>query len=166
VSDQLSFFRPPGKTIAQGRAEILAGRENGIACPCCGRLQKIYKRPIHATMARALIEIYRQGGLERWVDVKKINRALGYLETVSATADFAKFAHWDFLIEKPNDDSTRRSSGLWMLNQRGGKFVRREIRVSAHAHIFLNELVGWDDKTTDIVESLGKRFDYLELMGS
>ena len=50
------------QTIAEAQDELFENLKEGAICPVCDRLAKIYKRTIHATMAKELISIYKIAG--------------------------------------------------------------------------------------------------------
>ena len=48
----------------------------------------------------------------------------------------------------------------------GVQFVECSLKVPSHVHLYDNSVVGWSDKMVTVVEALGKRFDYQELMSA
>ena len=163
MSAQFELFnRPP--TLSEAQAIVENGRDNGIECPCCGQFAKIYRRKINSMMARGLIELYRQSRDRFWIDIKEINRALRGLATVNPTSDFAKLAYWGFVADRGNDDPDKRRSGIWSITEKGKAFACRRIRVPEKVFLYNGESIGFSSQTTDIVEALGKKFSYWELM--
>ena len=52
-----------------------------------------------------------------------------------------------------------------VVTDKGIQFAMNQIRVPKRVHLYNNEVIGWDEETTCIVEAMGKHFDYAELMG-
>tara|TARA_Y100000590_G_C15471202_1_gene920230 strand:+ start:32 stop:556 length:525 start_codon:yes stop_codon:yes gene_type:complete len=142
-----------GRKLAEARAEVEAGRAEGIECPCCEQFCRIYRRKLNNEMARWLIWLVRQGS--GWVDVKKSNVRGG---------DYGKLIHWQLVEQKRNADTAKRTSGLWRHTQAGADFAHGRSRVPSHVFIYNNAPVGFSDLTIDIREALGRGFDYADLM--
>lgn len=165
--DQIGLF---GRevTLREAREKLRRQFDNGTTCPCCDQGAKRYPRKLHSMIARGLVELYRQGGAERFVDVLAINRELRRRvpDTVNPTSDFSKIEYWRLAYTRHNDDTQRRSSGLWRLTPRGINFVRGECSVPVRAYVYNNHVDGYSEDTTTIRAALGDRFDYEELMGA
>lgn len=135
----------------------------GCICPCCNQIVKVYKRALNSVMSRCLIRLYIiDKGENEYHHVKKI--VSGISDT--GTNDFSKLKYYGFIEEKPkdNNDTKTRTSGFWKITDKGRLFV--EMKSSAKSHIYLcdAELLGFSDKTVDIQETLGVKFNYHELM--
>ena len=48
----------------------------------------------------------------------------------------------------------------------GKKFVQNELTIPSHVLLYNSQCYGFSEEQTDIVASLGKKFDYQELMRS
>ena len=83
-----------------------------------------------------------------------------------AWGDFGKLALWGFSKERAKDprDTTRRTSGVWRITQRGIEFVCGVLRVPSHVWIYNNQSLGFTGDSISVLEALGRRFDYAELM--
>jgi hypothetical protein len=152
------------KTLAEAKAEVEAGRDDGIACPCCDQLCKVYVRKLHTEMALFLIKLvrmWREGGDDtKMYHIRDLIRA----ETKAST-DGAYLVHWSLLVRStPQESKTR--GGLYRPTGRGVEFVDDKITVPSHAKIYLNKLVGLTGKPTTIRDALGSKFDYEELMNT
>lgn len=146
-------------TLKKARELTMLNAEEGCACPLCQRLVKIYKRPLHAEMARFLIEL-----------VKRYQQHPGWYATkdlVSGTksnSDGVYLVHWG-LIEKSDDTNRGKAPcGLYRPTIAGIDFVYMRCRASSHVHLLRYEYVGESDKKIYITEALGKKFDYKTLM--
>lgn len=144
-------------TLGSARAHLLANLDDGSKCPCCGQFARRYKRKLNSDMARSLILIvdeYLHEPSAGWVDIQTIDVRGG---------DYAKLRHWGLLESRPNDDETKRTSGLWRPTELGSQFARGVILMPSHAYIYNNTVDGFTDSTTTIREALGDAFDYAEL---
>ena len=158
-------FPPPfhgEMTLREARALlrelVLGGGEHD--CPCCSQLAKIYARSIYGSVAADLIRVAHAGGMDAREYVKPI-------ELVRQRApDLVKTRYWGLVekLEGERDDGSRRV-GFWRLTPSGLAFVRRQLAVPKHARVYDNKCLGLTGDPVTIVDCLGKRFDYAELMG-
>ena len=156
------FATYPDATLKEAKDWLRLRAQKGSFCPCCKQFVKIYKRALGSQMARWLIWLTRtweqlpQYG-DAWVDIKMAPTRGG---------DYAKTTHWQLAENRISNDKTLRSSGLWRPTAKGIDFVQNRIRVPSHVELYDNLVLGFSDETIGIVEALGKRFDYYELMNS
>lgn len=150
---------PTSLTLEEAKALVERGKwdKEGVRCPCCDRYAKVYRRSLNSTMARFLIWLVRNYGTDpRWYDIKEYPHARG--------GDHAKLVYWGMVEQHSNDDPTKSHSGHWRPTSFGIAFGQRQARVQSHAVVYANELLGHDGKEVDIVDCLGKKFDYSKLM--
>lgn len=137
----------------------------GAHCPTCSQFAKVYRRKLNSGMARCLIWLVKDGpeysDAVGWVDV-----ARSAPRHVVGSREFDKLAHWEMVEMKPNTDGSKRVSGFWRATEYGKSFARRERYVSSHAVLYNGELLGLEGDSIDIVDALGKRFSYAELMAT
>lgn len=147
------------QTIAEAQDELFENLKEGAICPVCDRLAKIYKRTIHATMAKELISIYKIAGHD-WFYLPQ-HQALQH------GGDFAKLRYWDLVEEDDNerDDGSSRT-GWWKVTNKGALFVEGKISVKKYTHVYNTECVGFSGKSVFIKDCLGKKFNYRELMNA
>jgi hypothetical protein len=135
--------------------------DEGEHCPCCTQFAKVYRRRLTSSSARALIGMYNKARLD-WVDVPR----LGVL--TSGRGDECKARYWG-LIE-PYPDAVREDGssrvGLWRLTPAGEQFVLNKSLIPKHALVYDTRLLSLDDRDgqVSIVDCLGKKFNYRELM--
>ena len=136
-------------------------KDEGYICPSCSLFVKRYTRKLNSSMALVLIEIYRSGEKD-YIHVenflKKINKP-------GLRADFHKLVHWNLLakkIEKREDDSKR--NGFYKITLQGEMFVEGKITVPESVLIFNGEFEGFKGKQVNIIDVLGTKFNYKELM--
>jgi len=152
----------PPTTLADARGDVLAGRDAGTTCPCCGQLVKVYRRKLNSPMARFLIwlvlEVERRGAPVPVGEFPMIQNRRG-------GGDFAKLRYWGLIREVPNDDDTKRTSGIWEPLPAGHRFVHRQIQVSERALVYDGQVIGLEGPGIYIEQALTLAFDYAELMG-
>jgi hypothetical protein len=155
--------QPTGSsTVEAARAWLRAeAMGNGARCPCCRQFSKVYRRNITSAMARALIVLYREGGIE-WQDkIATLHRA-GI--DAHGTMD-PKLRYWGLLEE----DETRRDdgvrSGRWRVTRDGALFAQNLMSVQKYALVYDGRCLGRDGPPVTIRDCLGDKFDYYELMG-
>jgi len=147
-------------TLDDAVAFVQAHLDDGVECPCCKQLVKLYKRPFNHNMAAFLCRLVVLSGPERnWVDIKEMPLRGG---------DYAKVRYWGFVELAPKDpnDTAKRTSGLWRPTYKGVKFAENKLRVPKRVHLYNKEVRGWDTQDISITEALGKKFDYTELMSA
>ena len=143
-------------TLRDARDELRELVDDGCRCPCCTQFAKVYRRKIHASMARVLIAMYRAVPAGEWV----------YLPDVpQKSRDATGMAWWGLIeeeIELLRDDGGR--AGWWRVTELGRRFVRYEIAVRKYALVYDGRRLKLDGEAVTIVDCLGDKFDYRELM--
>lgn len=147
-------------TLEQAKQYTRKHWQEGVRCPCCNQLVKLYKRPLYGTIAVNLIRLYKLSHR----DFHHITKIL--LPNSSGGGDFAKLIYWGLVEEQPKDpdDPTARTSGMWRITQKGIDFVTGNALVYSHALIYDGQFLGMAGKEVGIKEILGKKFNYEELM--
>ncbi len=149
---------PDGMPLADAREILRSLVDDGHRCPCCTQFAKVYRRKLHATMARDLIRVYRTQG-HRWF----------HLPTVHGKhpGDFAKLAHWGLIEEEPLRHPTDGSrAGWWRVTFPGATFVNGWSRVPKYARIYDGRCLNLTGDPVGIRDCLGDRFNYDELMAA
>lgn len=131
---------------------------DGEKCPCCTQFTRVYRRQIHAGMAHLLIRLYHLTTPGEFI----------YLPDVpQKSRDGTGLHYWDLIAEETalREDGGR--SGWWVVSPLGREFVERRITVPRYARIFDGRRLGYIyDEYVGIVDCLGKKFDYTELMNA
>jgi len=146
------------ETIIEGKNYLRENFSTGVGCPCCGQFVKQYKRKLNSNQAWCLIslvKLYRQEA--RFFHINEIG-------TPAGGGDFAKLRYWKLIEEKKHKGSDKRTSGFWIPTEFGIDFVNDMVRVYKHVFIFNGKVTGWSDESTNIIEALGDKFNYIELM--
>lgn len=149
----------PDATLATARAWLTAKLKNGGGkCPCCTQLAKVYRRTINAGMARSLIRMYREWGLEE-----------GYLPDLPADSrEEGKLAHWGLVQEADETRPDGGRAGWWRVTKKGEDFIKHGLMVPKHILIYDSRCLGYDDpkELIDIRTALTEKFNLEELMSS
>lgn len=148
-------------TLAEARAELRELVDDGHACPCCTQFAKVYRRKIHATMARQLVYFYRRAGTD-WFDLPQLSGEV--TGTRAWGGDAAKLRYWALLVEADIERDDGGRAGWWRLTSDGVLFVCDELRVPKYARIYDGRCLGLIGEPIGIRDALGDRFDYRELM--
>jgi hypothetical protein len=133
----------------------------GLRCDCCGRLVKVYPRALNSEMARFLLLLVRAyKTYPRFYSMRDL-----FPKDHKATSEGTYLLHWGLIEKSDGTNSAMAPAGTYRPTEKGLRFVHGLERVPTHAHVIPpNKLVGWSDKTTDIKQALGKKFNYDELM--
>ena len=145
----------PETTLAEAMEHVQTNAWKGVDCPCCGRLNKVYKRKLHSEMARFLIKLvklYEEN--EEWIDAREIHGK----KVAKASSDATYLKHWGLL--------DLGDKGQYKPTEDGIAFAHDEMYVSQFAFVLNNVVLDWSDEETDIRQALGDSFDYDELMGA
>ena len=157
----------PAGTLAAARALVLAKRVDGVDCPCCDQFAKVYKRKLSSAMAEAMIVIERATRDNRarpfhmgqLLDVRSSNR------TARGGGDPMRLRFHGLVDLVPGtraDESWR--VGYYTVTDLGVKFALDEYRAPKYAYMYAQECLGVSDEKISVVEALGNRFSYRELM--
>lgn len=129
--------------------------DEGVDCPCCTQRVQVYKRKLNSGMARSLIAMYALAHTD-WIHVPT---AIG-----ARSREEGKLAYWA-LVEgplTPRDDGGR--AGWWRVTSKGELFVRQQLRIPSHARVYDGKVLGLMGNPISIVDALGTKFNYSELM--
>ena len=150
------------KTLAEARSDFQTViRGDGGKCPCCRRWGKINGYQINSTQTRGMIWMLKNFRKNAWVDLAKAPK------WILRSKSMATLHHWGLLEAKPKkDDEDKRASGLWRLTPRGHDFIRRRTTMPKYAFVFDNRLIKVSKEQVDVVQALGKKFSYEELMST
>lgn len=147
-------------TLQEAKQYLRKHWKQGVSCPCCGQLVKLYKFKLNSAAALSLISLYKQSSA--WgedVHVSKISHVS------SSGGNFAQLAHWRLIEAVINTDTQKRTSGKWRITDKGITFVTHQLRVPAYMLRFDGKCLGFSEQMISIKEALGAKFDYAELMG-
>lgn len=158
-------------TITEARKLVLDGRtkHEGIECPVCDQLVKVYARKINSAMAFVLVHMVRRydaAGTAEWLHLPSFIKSLPLSKTSAGSGgDYSKLQLWGLVERRPGaraDGSNR--NGHFRVTDAGVAFVKQKTEVFEIAYVTNNTVLGWSDSKTNIVQTLGKKFNYDELM--
>jgi len=132
----------------------------GETCPCCGQFTKVYKRKINSGMARSLIRMYLAGGSEQ-LSFIHVPTAVG-----SRSREEGKLRYWGLVEEELEKRPDGGRAGYWRVTPSGELFVKGLMTVYSHARIYDGRCLGLTGPQVSILDALGDKFDYAELMGT
>lgn len=160
VSSKMFPDTDPEMTVGEVQNLLKGGIRRGTVCKCCGQGVKLYKRPINVQMAVWLAVLVRVWERTRtWVAVGEKPLSLYH-----HGGDYAKLGYWDLVISRPDDPTTdEKGSGLWRPTERGQMFVRGQLLVPSHAHVYNDTVLGWSNKMVGFTYCLKKKFSYQEI---
>lgn len=146
------------ETLEEAKQLLRDNWKAGVECPCCSQNVKQYSRPLHTTMALTLIRLNNLG--EGYHHVKKIVKGI----SDTGTNDFSKLRYWGLIVEQKND-TEKRTSGSWAITHKGRQFVNGELAIQKNVLLYNKKSYGLEGEPVTIMEVLGNKFDYQELMG-
>ena len=156
---------PRERTLREARAALMAELDDGVICPCCDQMARLYTRKLNSGQARALIGLcfehkdnIDKGG-DGWVHFTPKH------PTRDGGGDFAKLRFWGLVEDMPADTEKKRTSGYWKPTTKGREFALNRIRVLSHIMLYNGELKGFSGDDISIIDALGEHFNYAELMG-
>lgn len=149
--------------LQDAQQHVRASLEQGVTCPCCEQLCKLYKRTIYCAMAKWLLWLvkrYEETGT--WVNVK---------DSPVRGGDYAKLALWDLAYSEAyylskSESPTAGRTGMWAPTVQGIQFAKGEITVPKHAFVFNNQRFRYSDDHIDIYDALGEEFNFSEAWSS
>ncbi len=146
-------------TIDEAKDYLSKNWEQGVECPCCKQMVKLYQRKLTTTMALGLIDLYKQtgGNTDRAVHIKKISIVNG--------GEFAQMKRWDLIDDETNDQDNKRTSGLWHITPIGIDFVLGRSQTFAYMYTYNGKTIRHSTELIDIKHALGDKFNYREMMG-
>lgn len=132
---------------------IEAGAWDGVGCPCCGSLLKIYRRKLHWEMCFFLVKLARSAPKREWRHLRDFIKS-----GPKASSDGSYLVHWGLV------ESGAKRAGMYRITPEGLAFAHGSIAVPEAIYIFDNNMLGFDAKHTTIREAIKDHFDYDSLM--
>lgn len=145
-------------TLTEAKDWLRARVDEGARCPCCDQFAKIYRRRINAGAAWGLIYLERNHGYD-WVHVPTTGRL------AQLGGEFARLRYWGLIVEEPEVRPDGGRTGWWQLTEKGHRFVHFKMSLPKYVKIYDGRVLGFDDaQRVSIVDALGHKFNYHELM--
>jgi hypothetical protein len=168
VSDlftQLDLF-PKGQEhlmLGQARAFLRERMNDGVDCPCCGRLVKSYKFTILGTMAATLMWIVAKAKQtkEPWVHLNNPEAPAW----VKADRNYPRLSYWNLVVAREQEEKNeKRCSGYWKATQLGVEFVYNRTKVPKYVLAYNNIPYEESIETVSIQDVMKKKFNYEEML--
>lgn len=160
MAEQTSLFEEPEKrgvklaygeeTLASARAAVAAGREQGIVCPCCDQLVKVYKRKLNSQMAMAAM------WMSKFDDYVPMHTAP---PEILLNREYSRLALWWLAEAMPGKNGVGARRGMWRLTDLGRAFVKAKARVPAYMLVLNGAVVDASRETISIDEVKGFNMD-------
>ncbi len=131
------------------------------ACPCCERVGRIYRRKLNSGMAIVLCRFYaamvRTG--KTWVALEDV-----FAGKAQDHRDWPLLRLWGLMEPQDKRTKEKNASGRWTVTTLGAQFVRDEVAVPRHIHLYDTKVLWVSDETTNIQQALTDKFSYAVLM--
>lgn len=154
-------------TIEEAKQFLRDHFDEGVECPVCKQRVKLYHRQITSSMAYGLIIIHRYflaNPEDEYVHTPSLAQNQNIPMAIFG-GDFSKLRFWGLIEPMPGDreDGSWRN-GWWGITDKGIKFVKHEILVPSSLAIYNQKPLGLEGEYVSIKDTLGKRFNFDELM--
>ena len=146
-------------TLAEAKTWMREHIDEGTHCLCCTQFAKIYKRNVNATMARSLIALYRAYGRE-FGSLPDLRRKVG----LHHSNQEATMAYWKLIEEEPTVREDGGRAGFWRVTDLGERWILRQTTIPKYARVYDGRCLGHRGDPVTIIDALGERFNYWELM--
>jgi hypothetical protein len=144
-------------TIAESKEWLSENRHEGVDCPSCGELVKVYRHPVDSAMARTLILMYRAGGTEAFVHTPSLP---------GDTHKASQLKWWGFVEEERILRPDGGRAGYWRVTDVGERWINGE-SAPKYAYIFNGKVIDLsEDASATITDALGTKFNFMELMNA
>ena len=140
----------PFTSLHRIRGYLAARLLAGTTCPACDQTVKMYRRPLHSSMAAALLELYRAYGLNPG--------PAGEVWTRTMSADASKLRHWGLTEPGP-------AVGEWSVTPLGRDWLAGLLRLPPAALLYNGRCYGLDLLAAPVTfaQVLGRPFNRPEL---
>lgn len=148
-------------SLQEAKALLADNLDEGMRCPCCSQYARRYRRKFNSTMSRSLLWLvnhWSESGVA-WVDVPR--NAPRWLVRSN---QLPTVRWWGLLQRAPSDDPKVKHSGLWAPTQAGIDFALGRTHIPSYATTYGGEVLWLDGQLSTIYETLGRHFDYEEIM--
>lgn len=158
-----TLFDKPN-SLEEARIYVDRNASKGVICPCCSQYVRTYNRKMNSGMSIVLIYLYLTGRND-WIQVKQFLLSMKYKNN----HDWTLLKYWGLLEQKeksPEDSDKLKYLGYWKVTEKGRLFVKNTITVRERIVLRNNDFKGYDGGYISIIDSLGKHFNYSELMST
>lgn len=160
------------KTLEEAKTYLNANLRDGVICPCCNQMAKIYKRKFNSWMARAMVAFYQHIGMKPgWFHAIGVitDRRFYKHKINNSCGDYGKLVYWNLLEDAAGHrEDGNPETGYYRMTQKGMDFVLAKLRIKKYVYLYNDTLleVEGNDETITIHEAMGEAFNYSELMSA
>jgi hypothetical protein len=152
------------KSLAEAKKTLRAKLHEGTRCECCGRTARIYRRPITSIMSRLLIELHKGTKPGQWIHIEKFIKENRHIP-IHARGIAGILRFWGLIRKNPTPKKDGNpNNGIYQITARGRAFATGKLELPKYVIIYDNEALGFVGEPTKISDTLGKNFNYRELM--
>lgn len=144
------------ETILEGKEYLRDNWSEGVHCPCCKQYVRLWKHCINSAITRTLIDMQRRH--------KKGQEWIHIMHDIGITTMYGIAEFWDLIEPHPKCEDGKRASGMWRLTSKGISFVDGFSDIPRYAYVFNNKVYDFSRDRIWVEESLGKKFNYQELL--
>jgi hypothetical protein len=135
-----------------------------VRCPCCQRDGVVYWRKLNSGMCLVLINMAKalhKGNKKEhaWLSLEEF-----FPKGSQKHRDWTMMRHWTLIEPQDTRTATENAPGVWRITPAGHGFLKTTWNVASHGAFYENNPLRWSDRKVSILQALGKRFDYYELM--
>lgn len=143
-------------SLALARYETHRDASAGTVCPCCDQHVRVYRRRLNASMVRALLTMYRAGGVNEYVHTPTL--------LAGKRGEEARLSYWQLTQESDGTRTDGGRRGWWRVTQRGELFLSGHITVMSHVLVYNGRCLRMVGEPMSVRDALGAEFDLHELM--
>lgn len=151
------------------RNKVEKGQKEGCVCPVCDQYVKEYRRNVDCSMAYTLILLYRYAlnhGKKEWIHALQYLNSIENIPHTLHTCGISKLCYWE-LLKKRRDikrEDGCKHTGFYRVTKKGAYFVERKIKIPKYVYLYNNKIKRFSTEYISIDFSLGKKFNYQEIM--
>ena len=144
-------------TLAEAQAYVNKHKYDGVTCPCCSQLYKVWrKKPISTAVAALCRLVSLQQQRDTFYHLDDFN-------VVTKDRNFNQLINWNLMQPMQSEERTKRSSGFWKATEKGVQFVQDKIQIPKYVFTLDNKVIGYSDQQINIYQALSNKFAYQEL---
>jgi hypothetical protein len=135
-------------------------KKKGYTCQCCNQFVKVYTRTFNCNMGLALLHLYHQRD-KGFVHLEKSLQEHNY----QRCGDASYLRHYRLIeaLHEDRKDGSKRN-GYYKITGAGIMFCEMKSTVKKHFLTFNNKCEGFTGEEINIIQALGEKFNYKELM--
>ena len=108
--------------------------EDGVKCPCCDQMVKLYRRKLTSAMAYGLVLLCKASWEGNYVHVEDHFKKLDIASSIRG--DFPKLEKFGLIEKKPgNREDGSPRNGYYRIAQKGKDFIYGFVKVPKHVFI-------------------------------